>query len=275
MLSRHPSASSPAEPEHDRRRPPGHDAVAPLRRVHVARTAVLELVWIELERGCERQLELVCTPAIAVALTPVEVAWRGTLARLEAGEAHVSRAGELCVFRPLEEPARLAIAHLAQASAADLGPALDSLLADASAVAPRELSTALERTLARVASSDLDHSIERQPQALELGPVRRARLHIEASFADMPTLADLASISGISRFHLARAFRAYHAVPPHVYLNCVRIAHARALLTRDLPAVEVAAQLGFVDQSHFTHRFHDIVGLTPSSFARASAAPRA
>jgi AraC-like DNA-binding protein len=48
-----------------------------------------------------------------------------------------------------------------------------------------------------------------------------------------------------------------------------RIGNAQMLLREsDLSVAEVAARLGFSDQSHFTKVFRDVVGHTPASWRR-------
>ena len=53
------------------------------------------------------------------------------------------------------------------------------------------------------------------------------------------------------------------------YLRRVRIERSKSILqTRDSTIAEVAARLGFSDQSHFTRIFGRLVGVSPGSFAR-------
>jgi AraC-like DNA-binding protein len=49
----------------------------------------------------------------------------------------------------------------------------------------------------------------------------------------------------------------------------VRIRHAKELLLEVVSAADVAADVGFVDQSHFTRRFKRSVGVSPLAWARA------
>ena len=53
------------------------------------------------------------------------------------------------------------------------------------------------------------------------------------------------------------------------YLRRVRIERSKSILqTRDTTIAEVAARLGFSDQSHFTRIFGRLVGVSPGNFAR-------
>jgi AraC-like DNA-binding protein len=62
-------------------------------------------------------------------------------------------------------------------------------------------------------------------------------------------------------------------VPPHVYLNAVRLANARQLLLTGVPLATVAATTGFADQSHFTRRFKGATGLSPGAWLRQMRRP--
>jgi transcriptional regulator GlxA family with amidase domain len=55
-------------------------------------------------------------------------------------------------------------------------------------------------------------------------------------------------------------------VPPHTYLESVRIRHAQQLLVQGLALAEVAYATGFSSQSHFTDRFRRIIGVTPGAY---------
>lgn len=81
-------------------------------------------------------------------------------------------------------------------------------------------------------------------------------------------IAELADHTGLSRAHLTRAFAKHFGVPPHVWLNSVRLSRARTQLLAGHPLADVAAACGFADQSHFTRRFKGSMGLTPAQWVR-------
>jgi AraC-like DNA-binding protein len=104
----------------------------------------------------------------------------------------------------------------------------------------------------------------------EHAAVRRAREHLRERWADPVSLADLASAAGLSRFELARRFRAETGMPPHAYQLDLRIGQARRLLTAGHAPAEVALDCGFADQAHLTRVFRRTVGVTPGRYARAA-----
>lgn len=98
--------------------------------------------------------------------------------------------------------------------------------------------------------------------------LRRVRDYIHAHAERDISVAELACEAGVSRVYLSRAFEQHFGVPPHIYLNAVRLAHARRLLLTGAPLAAVAAAAGFADQSHFSRRFKGATGLSPGVWLR-------
>ncbi|WP_451984054.1 helix-turn-helix domain-containing protein [Azospirillum endophyticum] len=112
------------------------------------------------------------------------------------------------------------------------------------------------------------------PDVQKLPPLGNSELaRIEkyiADHLDHPIgLADLASLVNISRFHFARVFKRSTGTTPIKYVESCRIRRAQDLIAEtDLPLAQIALMAGFSDQSHFTRRFHNHVGVTPAVYAR-------
>jgi AraC-like DNA-binding protein len=85
---------------------------------------------------------------------------------------------------------------------------------------------------------------------------------------DPPPLAELAELTGLSQFAVLRAFRSATGLPPHAYLNQVRVRRARQLLDQGLGPAQVAAGTGFADQAHLTRHFKRVVGVPPAAYQR-------
>lgn len=105
---------------------------------------------------------------------------------------------------------------------------------------------------------------------VEHAAVRRARRYLEERWDAPVSLAELAAHAGLSRFELARTFRAQVGLPPHAFQLDLRIARARAMLAAGEPPAAVAAGCGFYDQAHLTRLFKRAVGVTPARYARSS-----
>jgi transcriptional regulator GlxA family with amidase domain len=100
--------------------------------------------------------------------------------------------------------------------------------------------------------------------------VTAAREYMETHFAEDVTIAKLAALVSLSPFYFARAFEREIGLPPHAYLESIRIRKACELLDQGYTLVSTALSAGYVDQSHLTHRFKRILGVTPGQYVRRS-----
>lgn len=103
----------------------------------------------------------------------------------------------------------------------------------------------------------------------EPSAIRRVREYVDAHFDRDLALTELATLAGLSPYHLARVFRAQVGLPPHAYLESVRIRAAQGLIRAGYPLAVIAQRVGYTDQSHFTHRFRRLVGVTPGRYAES------
>ncbi len=101
----------------------------------------------------------------------------------------------------------------------------------------------------------------------------RARELLAERLVDPPALEELAAHVGIGAFALSRAFRAAYGLPPHAYLNQLRVDRARSLLLQGRRASEVAVEVGFADQPHLTRHFRRHLGVPPVAYQRALYTP--
>jgi AraC family transcriptional regulator len=113
----------------------------------------------------------------------------------------------------------------------------------------------------------------RRPSRRRDGRLPRARLravseYIEGHLVAGPSLEQLAAVASLSPYHFARQFKASTGLPPHQYVITRRVERARHLLqgAKDLTLAEVAARVGFSDQSQLTLHFKRLVGVTPGQF---------
>jgi AraC-like DNA-binding protein len=101
--------------------------------------------------------------------------------------------------------------------------------------------------------------------------VQRARDYLHAHPADPVTLHELARVSGLSMYRLARTFKAETGLAPHAYQVQLRVLQAKRLLGTGQSIAETAATCGFFDQAHLTSQFKRHVGVTPGVYARGTA----
>ena len=105
--------------------------------------------------------------------------------------------------------------------------------------------------------------------------VRKQKLvaeFIDAHIAEKISLARLAKIAGLSRYHFARVFKQTFGVPPHRYHMVRRMERATNLLLQStLPVTQIALRVGFRETSSFTRAYRRYAGVTPSDCRRGPA----
>jgi AraC-like DNA-binding protein len=93
------------------------------------------------------------------------------------------------------------------------------------------------------------------------------RDYIAAHFRSDISIEELSRLTGLSRYHLMRSFRQEFGLPPHSYANQLRLIEAKRLLREGAAPADVAADVGFYDQSHLSRMFKRAFDLTPGAFA--------
>lgn len=97
-----------------------------------------------------------------------------------------------------------------------------------------------------------------------MGPVGKAIWFVESHYADAVSLDDIAEASGVSRFHLSRAFSYTLGVPVMGYLRARRLTEAAKRLAGGEPEIlNVALSVGYGSHEAFTRAFRDQFGVTP------------
>jgi AraC-like DNA-binding protein len=100
--------------------------------------------------------------------------------------------------------------------------------------------------------------------------VAAVRAYLETHLAERVRLDFLASIAGLSVFHLIRVFRAATGLTPYAYLEQLRVHRAAVLLREGVPIPVVAWRTGFSDQSHLTRMFKRLTGVPPGRYQQSA-----
>jgi AraC family transcriptional regulator len=132
------------------------------------------------------------------------------------------------------------------------------------------ISLALASRLIALDSKRLDLQVfGKEPSALAKWKLNRAIDYIEANLFRPIYLIELSNAVGLSRMHFAAQFRAATGYTPNQYVLRRKVAHSQTLL-RDpsMSVVDVALNLGFGTQAHFTVVFKNIVGITPANWRK-------
>lgn len=234
------------------------------------------------------------TLAVGVTLRGVQRFWcrgsthdsrPGDVIVLDPGEVHDGRSGAHggYAYRMLYIDAgrvRAVVADASERSATDLisdsplvhHPALAreiDAVWHASAQSPSSLE-AEERLERIVRSLALRHSARTPIRGLKLCALRQVREYMHERLEVPVTTTTLAQVAGLSRFQLTRQFQRAFGLPLHAYHLQIRLEEARGRLRQGQTIAAVAADLGFVDQSHFHRRFRARFGVTPAEWRRTA-----
>jgi len=94
--------------------------------------------------------------------------------------------------------------------------------------------------------------------------IGRALWYIESHLGEPFVLADVARVSGLSRFHLARTFAAIVGQPVLAFARARRLSEAARRLVDGAPDIlDVALSVGYGSHEAFTRAFRDQFGATP------------
>ena len=191
------------------------------------------------------------------------VATRGNIVVFNPGEVHTGQGADehSWTFRIFYMDARL----LQRAASETAGRAKDipffrQPMSDASRL---ERQSCLIWAFAQLVQKHADDPPIERSLGIDGNAVQRIREYLEDQYQQNASLDELARLVNMSPHALIRAFRAKVGLPPHAFLNQIRIDRARHFLRRGDSFAEAAFSTGFVDQSHFTRHFKKPVGVTP------------
>jgi AraC-like DNA-binding protein len=145
----------------------------------------------------------------------------------------------------------------------DLETPLEDLERDQIVVAVAEALAALDRSSPPVATA---------PACFRA--VARAREFLDANVGQAVRSDRLEAITGLSRFALARHFRACLGTSPYRYLIMRRLDRVRSQIRHGVSLAEAAAASGFADQSHMARQFKRAYGVTPGRWQMIAAVRR-
>jgi AraC-like DNA-binding protein len=105
--------------------------------------------------------------------------------------------------------------------------------------------------------------------------LRRVSEYLNAHMAEDVQLHVLSGLVNLSRSYFSRAFKSSTGLAPHQWLLRARVAKAKQLmLDGGHPLAQVAVDVGFADQAHFTRTFGRAVGESPGAWRRNRATGR-
>lgn len=97
--------------------------------------------------------------------------------------------------------------------------------------------------------------------------LRRVEARLRDEFAGKLTMTELAAEAGVHPVHLATTFRRFHHTTVSEFVQQLRVEAACEMMREPAASLsEIALQLGFADQSHFSRIFHRLTGMPPKAW---------
>ena len=209
-----------------------------------------------------------------------ETSTPGRVAVLHPDEAHDGRAGTSAGFGY----------HIVYVAPSRIAEAARAIRGRVCALPFARAAVSTSRTLARAVDAAFQHPLEPlavdrlilrlaeglleadpssdgavTPTRVDTRAVGRARAFLDAETTRVVQSAELEAVTGLTRYDLARQFRAAVGTSPYRYSLMRRLERARTLL-HERALAEVALATGFADQAHFSRAFKAAFGVTPGRF---------
>lgn len=143
-------------------------------------------------------------------------------------------------------------------------PALAEVLRSAFTHSPEPLAT--DDLVLRIAVSLMGAGAEATSRSVDIRAIERARGFLDAERTRVVRSDELETVSGLTRFELARQFRAALGTSPYRYSLMRRLDAARENLWSGQPLADIALAAGFADQAHFTRMFTAAYGISPGRY---------
>jgi AraC family transcriptional regulator len=136
----------------------------------------------------------------------------------------------------------------------------------ASAIYVQTLANELAVHLLRYYST-ASQSMRSPTNSLLRNKLRQAIEYINDNLRDDLTLESISETLAMSPYRFAHGFKLATGIAPHRYVIERRIERAQSLLREtDLSITQVAQEVGYATQSHFSVVFHRFTGQTPRSY---------
>lgn len=101
--------------------------------------------------------------------------------------------------------------------------------------------------------------------------VQDAVAMIEAQYAYLYGIDELADLLEVTKHHLIRTFTASTGIPPGKYLADIRVRHAKSMLLsgEETPLEIIAGACGYSCANYFSKVFKKHTGMTPTEYIKS------
>ncbi len=124
--------------------------------------------------------------------------------------------------------------------------------------------------LVKTVKSMIKPIVQTRREAVEMSEQRKTAReiceYIQEHVNEAYRVDEIAEAIHLSKYYLERLFKREMGITPHQYYTQAKIREAKKKLYSSEKAVNIAADLGFSDQSHLSHSFYKLMGITPKDY---------
>jgi AraC family transcriptional regulator len=111
------------------------------------------------------------------------------------------------------------------------------------------------------------HTLMEYKDGLPPFRLKRAIEYINAHLGEDLSLTVIAAEVGMSQYYFCRLFKQSMGIAPHKYITQQRVEQAKLLLKNpELRIIDITAECGFANPSHFAKCFRQCTGISPRQF---------
>ena len=135
-----------------------------------------------------------------------------------------------------------------------------------------EIMLLLEQTYGLIRQND---PVWEETNKIRNPHLRNAIIYIENNYQDVITLEDIVKVASFSHSSLTKLFKNELKMTPIEYVWHHRLVVAKKFLAfTDLPIKEVASRCGFKTIQHFSRKFEESFGCSPTTFRMIAVSKR-
>jgi AraC family transcriptional regulator of adaptative response/methylated-DNA-[protein]-cysteine methyltransferase len=108
----------------------------------------------------------------------------------------------------------------------------------------------------------------------QLEMIRRTCRYIESRVGASPTLGELSAHTGVSAYHLQRAFKRVVGISPRQYAEAFRLSRFKSAVKRGDSVTQAIYDAGYGSSSRLYERAPATLGMTPATYKRGGASAR-
>ncbi len=130
-----------------------------------------------------------------------------------------------------------------------------------------DLSNVVDIFISKIFKKHCDINIEINHNDKSNEIIDKVKQYILDNIEEQLSLDDIATFLGYNKYHIIKMFKQQYGITPHAFIVNHKINKAKKMIIEDndLTIVDVANEVGFYDQSHFSKSFKKVFATNPSN----------